>query len=136
MIIDKLKLLLFYCSNSSNSEIFTNCYNEEGIEIKMISLPCSGRINIQYLMKVIETGADGVVLYTCKEGSCQYIEGNKRAKNRVLAINSILKESGFESDRILLLQAHENSNKLQIMNEIKKFCKNFKVRQNSENVIL
>lgn len=136
MIIDKLKLSLFYCSNNINSGLFTNYYSEEGIQIKMISLPCSGRVNVQYLMKVIETGTDGVVLYTCKDGSCQYIEGNKRAKNRVLAINSLLKESGFDSDRILLLQADENSNMLQIVNEIKKFCKNFKLRQNSENVIL
>ena len=136
MIINKLRLSLFYCTNNINSEIFANSYSEDSIEIKMISLPCSGRVNVQYLMKVIETGADGVVLYTCKEGSCQYIEGNKRAKNRVLAINAILKESGFDSDRILLLQANENSTMLQLVNEIKKFTKNFKVRQNSENVIL
>lgn len=136
MIINKLRLPLFYCSNNINSKLFTNSYQDEGIEIKMISIPCSGRVSVQYLMKAIETGADGVVLYTCNEGSCQYIEGNKRAKNRVLSINSILKESGFDSDRILLLQASENRDMNQIINEIKKFCKNFKLRQNSENVIL
>lgn len=102
----------------------------------MISLPCSGRVNLQYLMKAIETGADGVIIYTCKEGSCQYIEGNKRAKNRVLAINSILSESGYDSDRILLLQAGENTTIPQIVDDIKIFCKKFDLKKNSENVII
>ena len=88
-----LKISLFYCSNSINSnELSKSDELNKNFDFNTISLSCSGRVNIQYLLKAIETGADGVILLICPHEACRYSEGNLRAKKRVMAVNSILKE--------------------------------------------
>ena len=74
-----LKLIFFYCANSSEPNEIAK-YNEkiEGTELVMISLPCSGKVNLQYLLKAVETGADGAIILTCLRGNCKFLEGNLR----------------------------------------------------------
>ena len=48
--------------------------------LKTISLPCSGKVDIPYLLKAFETGADGVAIVTCQKNECRHFEGNLRAR--------------------------------------------------------
>jgi coenzyme F420-reducing hydrogenase delta subunit len=80
-----------------------------GVDKRMaISLPCSGKINIQYLIKAFETGADGVAVLTCEINECRHLEGNKRAKKRVQAIDSLLNEIGMGTGRIAVFEVKQN----------------------------
>lgn len=54
----------------------------DGVIIKTISLPCSGKIDIPYLVKAFETGADSAVIVTCKKGECKHLEGNLRGQKK------------------------------------------------------
>ena len=67
------------------------------------SLPCSGKVNIPYLVKAFESGADGVMVVTCKQDECQYIQGSFRARNRVRAVDGLLGEIGLGRERITLV---------------------------------
>jgi coenzyme F420-reducing hydrogenase delta subunit len=121
-----LKISFFYCSNSLNNEQLTHCREviEENInngELKIINLPCSGKVNLPYLVKAFETGADGVLLVTCEEGHCQNIEGNMRALKRAEAVDSLLEEIGLGKGRIAVLRAEEGPVE-QIAGKIKDFC--------------
>jgi len=118
-----LKIALFYCTNNLNSNVLSKAIdlNEKYI-VKPLSLSCSGRINIQYLLKAIENGADGVILVTCPEGACHFIEGNLRAKKRVMAVNSILMESGFKHERIKIIQSNTEDTPEQIIKKILDTC--------------
>jgi coenzyme F420-reducing hydrogenase delta subunit len=69
-----------------------------------ISLPCSGKVDILYLIKAFETGADGVVVLTCQIGECHHLEGNKRARKRAQAVDSLLDEIGAGSGRIVVFE--------------------------------
>jgi len=123
-----LKLIFFYCTNSTSpDEVAKFNMKIEGAELVMISLPCSGKVDLQYLLKAIETGADAVILLTCLTGSCQFLEGNLRAQKRADAVNSILKEAGLGNDRIILIQNSENNNADHIISEILK--KLYKIRK-------
>ena len=123
MAKSSLKIALFYCANNLNSNVLSRSaeLNEKYI-VKPLSLSCSGRINIQYLLKAIETGADGVILVTCPQEACHFIEGNLRAKKRVMAVNSILKESGFKNERIKIIQPNTNDTSEQIIKKILDTC--------------
>ena len=68
--------------------------------VKIIRIPCSGKIDILYILKAFEDGADGVYVAGCEEGSCHFIEGNFRAKRRVEHLKKLLVEIGLESERI------------------------------------
>ena len=54
-------------------------------------------------MRAFEKGADGVLVAGCEEGSCHFIEGNLMAKRRVNYTRKILSESGFEPDRLRMV---------------------------------
>jgi F420-non-reducing hydrogenase iron-sulfur subunit len=68
--------------------------------VKVIQVPCTGRVDIIHLLKAIEDGADGVYVAGCLEGECHYLSGNLKAKKRVQYVKKVLKEIGIEPDRV------------------------------------
>jgi F420-non-reducing hydrogenase iron-sulfur subunit len=99
-----IRISLFYCSNSlQKDEIDYLNENVSGLKISSISLPCSGKANLLYLLKAIETGADGILLVSCKLGECKYLQGNFRAQKRIESVNDILLESGLGSGHVKFL---------------------------------
>ena len=70
--------------------------------IKIVKVPCSGRVAIIHLLKALEKGADGVFVAGCLEGDCHYQSGNLRAKKRVSYVREILEKIGMEPDRVAM----------------------------------
>ena len=70
--------------------------------IKIIKVPCSGRVAIIHILKALEEGADGVIVAGCLEGDCHYQSGNLRAKKRVIYVQEILEKIGMEPDRVAM----------------------------------
>ena len=116
------KIYFFYCSNSLDEKERSLCCNElKDHNLKVIGLPCSGKIDIPYLVKAFETGADGVVIVTCELGQCRHLEGNMRAEKRVEAVDSLLEEIGAGTGRIAAIHAKEGRIE-ETVGQIKKFC--------------
>jgi F420-non-reducing hydrogenase iron-sulfur subunit len=70
--------------------------------VRIVKLPCSGRVDIIHLMKAMEGGADGVYVAGCLEGDCHYQAGNLRAKKRVAYVREILEQIGVGGERIAM----------------------------------
>ena len=68
--------------------------------VRIIRLPCTGKVDAIHLMKAFEEGADGVFVAGCLEGQCHYLEGNLRAKKRVAYVKRLLAEVEIEPERI------------------------------------
>jgi coenzyme F420-reducing hydrogenase delta subunit len=68
--------------------------------IKIIRVPCSGKVDVMHLLRAIQKGADGVYVVGCLEGTCHYNEGNLRARERVAHVRDLLEEIGIEGDRV------------------------------------
>ena len=68
--------------------------------VRIIRLPCTGKVDAIVLMKAFEEGADGVFVAGCLEGQCHYLEGNLRAKKRVAYVKKLLGETGIEPQRV------------------------------------
>jgi F420-non-reducing hydrogenase iron-sulfur subunit len=71
--------------------------------IRIIRTPCTGRLEVEYYLKAIENGADGVLIAGCLEGGCHFIDGNLIAKKRVNAIRTILEECGIDKERLRMV---------------------------------
>ena len=114
-----LKLYLFYCANSMDATALRqDCAEMETKDITMVSLPCSGKVNLLYLLKAFEKGADGVMLVTCGQGDCKFIEGNLRAKKRSEAVEALLEEIGFGKNRMRIVQKNNQNGVQQIVDEL------------------
>jgi F420-non-reducing hydrogenase iron-sulfur subunit len=68
--------------------------------IKIVKVPCTGRVDVLTLLKVFESGVDGAFVAGCMEGECHFLKGNLRARKRVNYAKSLLKESGIEPERL------------------------------------
>ncbi len=68
--------------------------------VKIIQVPCSGRVDMIHLLKAIEDGADGVYIAGCLEGECHFLTGNLKARRRVNQVRKILEEIGIEPERV------------------------------------
>ena len=69
-------------------------------EIKIILMPCTGRVDIIHLLKAFEAGADAVFVAGCLEGECHYLTGNIRAKKRVNKLKKDFEAMGLEPERL------------------------------------
>jgi coenzyme F420-reducing hydrogenase delta subunit len=98
------KIYLFHCATSYDQAELMRSLSRQIKEIKVISLPCSGKLDILYLTKAFDTGAEAAAIMICKEGECRYMEGNMRAKKRAQAIDELLEEAGLGKGRIKVIQ--------------------------------
>ena len=69
--------------------------------VRIIRVPCTGRINPFYIVKALQTGADGVLVSGCHPGECHYISGNLVARRKFAALKSFLSYIGMEGDRTM-----------------------------------
>jgi len=70
--------------------------------IRVIRLMCSGALDPVYVSKALLDGADGVLIGGCHPGDCHYQTGNYKARRRVAILKSILKQLGFDEERVWL----------------------------------
>ncbi len=68
--------------------------------VRIVRLPCTGKVDAIYIMKTFEEGADGVFIAGCLEGECHFLEGNLRAKKRVAYVKRLLEEVGIDPSRV------------------------------------
>jgi F420-non-reducing hydrogenase iron-sulfur subunit len=68
--------------------------------VEIVRVPCAGRIETIYLLKALEMGADGVLIFGCYEENCQYLRGNLRAQSRLSYARQALEKIGVEKERL------------------------------------
>jgi coenzyme F420-reducing hydrogenase delta subunit len=108
--MEKIKIVLFCCHNCTSNESIDSIERYEKVahlsevDIRLIKLSCSGRLEVLHILKAFETGADGVIVLTCLNGRCQSLIGNKRARNRFKLAKKYLNEIGLRQERLLMKQ--------------------------------
>jgi coenzyme F420-reducing hydrogenase delta subunit len=68
--------------------------------VKVIRLPCTGKVDVEYILKAFEQGADGVYIMACPIGNCHHERGNIRATKRVEYVKKLLDDIGLGRERI------------------------------------
>jgi coenzyme F420-reducing hydrogenase delta subunit len=104
MNVESPRIFVFYCDNSYDQARLMRDYRRTDNQLEVVSLPCSGKLDILYLIKAFETGADGAAVMMCREGECRYLEGNLRARKRAETVSALLQEAGLGADRVAVIQ--------------------------------
>jgi coenzyme F420-reducing hydrogenase delta subunit len=71
--------------------------------VKIIRVPCTGKVDALHMMRAFEKGADGVYVAGCLEGDCHFKNGNIRAGQRVAYVQKILGDLGIEPQRLEMI---------------------------------
>jgi quinone-modifying oxidoreductase subunit QmoB len=68
--------------------------------LKTVSVPCAGKVDIDYVMHALAEGADGVVVMACHNGNCKSEKGSLYASWRSANAQEMIEAIGLEKDRI------------------------------------
>jgi F420-non-reducing hydrogenase iron-sulfur subunit len=69
--------------------------------LKIIRVPCSGRISPELIIRTFKEGADGVMMLGCHIGDCHYSTGNHRTARRMPMLKKLLEFTGIAPERFL-----------------------------------
>jgi coenzyme F420-reducing hydrogenase delta subunit len=105
------KIVAFCCEQSGvlAAEMAKSLKSKMPDNLELVPVPCSGRIETLYLLKALESGADGVVVFACYEENCRYLQGNLRLKSRVGYAKQIMTKIGLEPERLEIFHLATNS---------------------------
>jgi coenzyme F420-reducing hydrogenase delta subunit len=134
MVNENPTIHLFYCSNSMTGEEVQALQEQFPEGLKMLSLPCSGKTTIPYLLKAFERGADGVAICSCLPSECHNLEGNLRAAKRADAVSDLVDEAGLGRSRVLMI-AKEQGRIEKVIDGLQQFRTRLSVESSRERVI-
>ncbi len=83
-------------------------WRQDGLQVLVRTMPCSGKIEGQYMFHALESGAAGLCVVACPKGECTLAQGNYRAEVRVRTVQRLLSEIGFDGRRARLLHSSPN----------------------------
>jgi len=88
--------------------------------IRIIRLPCSGRVDPLYIIKALAEGADGVMIAGCHPGDCHYLTGNLYARRRFTMLKRLIQTAGIHPDRVQFtwISASEGARFAQVVKEV------------------
>jgi F420-non-reducing hydrogenase iron-sulfur subunit len=68
--------------------------------VRIVQVPCTGRVDGIHLLKAFEDGADAVFVLGCLEKNCYYDTGSIEGRKRVGYVKQMLTEVGIEKERL------------------------------------
>ena len=102
--MDNIKIIVFLCNWGPHAAFQTMQENHDQIppEVKMVRIPCIGRISKALLFKAFEMGADGVALVGCQSGGCRYGSGTVNGEINTADTRKIIELLGLGKERMRL----------------------------------
>ena len=98
-------VIVYVCRNCvPGSGALPRQWTQGAMRCLVREVPCSGKIDVQYLVHALESGVDGLCVVTCPEGDCRLAQGNARAEVRIRTVRRLLTEIGIEPGRVELLR--------------------------------
>lgn len=96
------KIIAFLCNwcSYAGADLAGTSRVQYPYNIRIVRLPCSGRINPLYIIKALAEGADGVMVSGCHPGDCHYLTGNMYARRRFTLLKKLLATAGIDPDRV------------------------------------
>ncbi len=95
------KIIAFVCNwcTYAGADLAGTSRMEYRPNVRIVKLPCTGRIDPLFIIKAFENGADGVLVSGCHPGDCHYTTGNYHARRRWIGFKSLLEFTGIDMRR-------------------------------------
>ena len=102
MVEQRIKIVAFLCNWCSYgaADLAGVSRMQYSADIRVIRVPCSGRIDAKLILSALREGADGVWVSGCHPGECHYLEGNYYARRKFVLMGNLLTHMGLHRDRV------------------------------------
>ena len=96
-----MEIVVLFCQHGISDEAKSSWSREvEGLRLRAVMMPCSSKIEVPYVLKILESGADAVEVVACPEKSCKLLTGSLRAEKRVEYIRDLLASIDYGPERV------------------------------------
>jgi coenzyme F420-reducing hydrogenase delta subunit len=116
------KIIAFVCNwcTYAGADLAGTSRLKYASNMRVIKLPCTGRIDFMFLIRAFEQGADAALVSGCHPGDCHYNEGNYYARRRWTIFRKLLNFLGIEKDRVQFswVSAAEGRKWADLVNEV------------------
>ena len=116
------KILAFLCNwcSYAGADLAGTSRIQYPPNIRVIRVPCSGRINPLFILKALHSGIDGVLVSGCHPGDCHYLTGNYVGRRKSATLKEFLEFLGIEDGRVQFswVSAAEGGKFSQVVQEV------------------
>lgn len=121
------KIIAFLCSwcSYAGADLAGVSRLQYPSNIRIVRVPCSGRVNPFFIVKSLQQGWDGVLVSGCHPGDCHYLTGNYYARRRFAILKNMLEYIGIEEGRVHFswVSAGEGQKFSQVVKEVSESVK-------------
>lgn len=98
------EIVVLYCWQALDAEqrLPEGARQAQGYRARLVLLPCSSKVEAYQMLKILEQGADGVLLLACPEKACRFLTGSLKAARRVKWAQDLLGLVKMGSQRVAL----------------------------------
>ena len=119
-------VVVYVCHNCvPESGSLPRQWKQDGIQVMVQTIPCSGKIDLQYLFHALEDGGSGLSIVACPRGDCKLAQGNLRAEVRIRTVQQLLTEIGLEPERAELLHCSPDDSSALLEQRIREAVQRF-----------
>jgi coenzyme F420-reducing hydrogenase delta subunit len=96
------EIVVLYCQHGICDQARGSAWSQEvdGLSVRAVMMPCSSKIEVPYILKILESGVDAVEIVACPEKSCKFLTGSLRAEKRVEYVHNLLRTIGYAPERV------------------------------------
>ena len=96
------KIVAFLCNwcSYAGADLAGTSRIQYPANVRIIRVPCSGRLNPFFILASLQHGIDGVLVAGCHPGECHYLTGNYSARRKFALLKSLLEYAGLEEGRV------------------------------------
>lgn len=95
----KILAICCYWCTYAGADLAGSSRLEYPASVRVVRVPCSGRVDPLFVLRGFERGADGVLVSGCHPGDCHYSKGNYYARRRLSVLKRLLEYVGIEPER-------------------------------------
>jgi coenzyme F420-reducing hydrogenase delta subunit len=101
------EIVVLYCRQALDAEERPpeGLRQAKGFSARLVLLPCSSKVEAYQMLKIVEQGADGVLLVACPEKACQFLVGSLKAERRVERARQLLQLVNMGPERVAIKRA-------------------------------
>ena len=100
------EIVVLHCKQSvsepNNLPSAARGYGRSGLQFRLV--PCSSKVQLPHLLRLLEAGADGVIVLACPEEECRFLEGSSRVQRRIEYARELVEQVGVGAERLALVR--------------------------------
>ena len=94
------EIVVLYCQRCVRESVEVEANHTSGFSVRPTMMPCSSKIEVPYILKILERGADAVEVVACPVDGCQFLVGSLRAEKRIDYVRGLLDEINLGAERV------------------------------------